>query len=108
MEIKTKFNIGDTVFYADHHKVQCGKIVAVEVLFRESSDPKIMGNKLTINYTINPLDLTSSRTVRSEDGLYTEKNPVLALIVDDAVTTIRGKRYSDDVLNLVKEAINNL
>lgn len=77
MKKETKFDVGDIVYYCESGKVKTGKIVACEINYRYSTDPKI-SNKDEVRYAMLDLNTHSSNIVyNNENGLYqTEKDAV--------------------------------
>lgn len=78
MEIKTKYNIGDEVYFIHNNKITHNKISNIDIYIKLSRDKKEI---LLIEYTID-LELSTGRlgdnyATRLESALYSTKEELI-------------------------------
>lgn len=78
MEIKTKYSIGDEVYFIHNNKITHNKISNIDIYIKLSRDKKEI---LLIEYTID-LELSTGRlgdnyTTRLESALYSSKEELI-------------------------------
>ena len=106
MNIETKYNIGDTVYYPDYGKVYKGRIVSIEISYITTEDNS--RSKREIKYGVYPLEINTYviSTTRNEEGLYTNREDVVKLLAERKTGEIGMRRSDLDVLILFKEKLD--
>lgn len=80
MEIKTKYNINDEVYFIHGNKIRYNKIYRIDIIIYEENDKVIPRIKYTIDLGIKTGRVCDTITSREEEELFSTKEELIKSI----------------------------
>lgn len=82
MEIKTKYNIGDKVYFIHGNKITCNKIISIDISIYDRKNNGIPKIEYTIDFGFRTGKISDTLTIRPEEELYSTKEELIKSIVE--------------------------